>query len=612
MHVTNEHGTPGVFDGPFALFEDNLSAPASALLLQQHVATLQCDDPARADAFFQALEAASLQGHWVSLVAHYELACAFEKTTEPLAREASSHQPLARALVFGKATRLEGAVLEAWWQENLDALSAQSRDAGVLQLVPSLGREAYATKAQRVLDYIDSGDCYQVNLSFPMSGRYFGHPAALYAKLRERQPVHHGALLFDGERWLLSRSPELFFRRQAQRITCRPMKGTAARGSTEQEDVLNAQTLCDSEKNRAENLMIVDLIRNDLGRLANAGKVQVEKLFELEQYTTVFQLTSTVSATDVQAKLGEIFRAMFPCGSVTGAPKVRAMQIISELEAGPRGPYCGALGWVAPGGDCSFNVPIRTLQVETNGSFRMNVGSGIVADSLPDEEYDECLTKARFITDDSLQLIETLRCEVYQGGNLDETYPLLAWHLQRLATSATELRFDFDEEATRSALISYARTLALGVQRVRLLLSRRGGLSLSHAALDTLPEKQTVTLARHRLDADDLRLRHKTTARAFYDVTLQEAMRAGHFDAIHLNTRGEVCEGARSNVFIERDGRLLTPPLASGVLPGVMRAQLLAAGAAQEQVLHVEDLLAAEQIFVGNALRGLVEVRLLS
>jgi para-aminobenzoate synthetase/4-amino-4-deoxychorismate lyase len=338
--------------------------------------------------------------------------------------------------------------------------------------------------------------------------------------------------------------------------------------------------------------------------------VHVRSMFELERYETVFQLTSTVEATPVNASLAKLFRALFPCGSITGAPKVRAMQIIHELETQARGPYCGALGWIAPQGDCSFNVPIRTLRLNADGTCRMDVGSGIVADSDANAEYDECLTKARFVTDDSLQLIETLRCEIYSEDSKAEPFPLLAWHLQRLSRSASALHFNYAEDTIRQGLLTYAASLPLGLQRVRLLLARDGTLTLSSAPLEALPAMPTLVLASERIDANDPRLRHKTTARNFYDNALRGAMTAGHFDLVYLNKRGEVCEGARSNIFIERNGKLLTPPLSSGLLPGVMRAQLLAAEAASEAVLYLDDLLNAESIFVANALRGLIEVQL--
>jgi para-aminobenzoate synthetase/4-amino-4-deoxychorismate lyase len=560
------------------------------------------------DEFFAELDKHSREGRWVALIAHYELGSAIE----PSVSAANTRGPLARALVFAEGISLDATALDNWWDKQLGMLSAQQRDAGLLYLTPELDRNAYAAKAQRVLDYIGTGDCYQVNLTFPMTGRHFGDPRALYARLRETQPVRHGALIFDGSEWLLSRSPELFFERSGSRITCRPMKGTAQRGRTAEEDEANARALQTSEKNRAENLMIVDLIRNDLGRLARAGDVHVRSLFELERYETVFQLTSTVDAAPIEASTGELFRALFPCGSVTGAPKVRAMQIIRELEQDARGPYCGAMGWIRPDGDCSFNVPIRTLRLQADGQCRLNIGSGIVADSEVGSEYDECLAKAQFITDDGLQLIETLRCEKYEGSNADESFPLLAWHLQRLARSAHALRFEYDEEAVRTALLAHAASLPSGLQRVRMVMSRDGSLAFSNAPLESLPAQSTIVISNERLDPHDPRLQHKTTARGFYDKALRETMAAGHFDIVYINTRGEVCEGARSNIFIERNGHLLTPPTSSGLLPGVMRAQLLAAGTAKEEVITLDDLRNADCILASNALRGLIEVRLVS
>lgn len=605
---------PAFATAPLALFEDNLSAEPSGLLLNHHLQTIDCHDATEASAFFSTLDQHTHAGHWIALIAHYELGSAFETRIAATGQSPlrSSRPVLARALIFAEAIRLNAADLAAWWQVQLNTLTQQQRDAGLLHLSPTLDASAYMIKAQRILDYIAAGDCYQVNITFPMRGQAFGHPLALYAKLRAAQPVKHGALIFDGDECLLSRSPELFFERNDARITCRPMKGTAPRDNNAEQDAAHALALQHSEKDRAENIMIVDLIRNDLGRLANAGEVHVRKLFELERYSTLFQLTSTIDAEAVTAPLGDVFKALFPCGSVTGAPKVRAMQIIHEQEAEDRGPYCGAIGWIKPDGDCRFNVPIRTLRLQTDGTCRMDVGSGIVADSQPATEYDECLIKARFATDDGLQLIETLRCEAYRSGDASEAFPLLAWHLQRLARSASALHFGYDEEATHDALIAQAATLTPGLYRVRLLLSRCGRIEISAVPLDELPTNPSLILSSQRIDADDPRLQHKTTARSFYDAALRDAIALGHFDVIFLNTRGEVCEGARSNIFIERHGRLLTPPLSCGLLPGVLRAQMLASGSAREAVLTLDDLHNAEGIFVGNALRGLLQVRLTS
>jgi para-aminobenzoate synthetase/4-amino-4-deoxychorismate lyase len=398
----------------------------------------------------------------------------------------------------------------------------------------------------------------------------------------------------------------LFFERSGERVLTRPMKGTAPRGATPEDDEAQRMALLASEKERAENIMIVDLLRNDLGRLAAPGKVRVESLCEAEAYPTLWQVVSSVSADLPDARLHDLFRALFPCGSITGAPKIRAMQRIADLEITPRGLYSGALGWVAPGGDCRFNVAIRTLEVAPDGRASLGVGSGIVIDSDPGCEYAECLLKSRFLTgfDPGFELIETMRLEF-------GTYPLLTLHLQRLAASARALGFACNVPALAAALAEHSSVCAAGIHRVRLTLAHDGQYRIDLAEMTDDGAPCHVVLADERLDADDYLLRHKTSARSLYDRAL--ARLAAHpdvFDAIFLNTRGEVCEGARSNVFIERGGVLLTPPLSCGLLPGVMRRHLLESGRALECVLTLDDLLNAPAIHMANALRGLIPVSL--
>ena len=448
--------------------------------------------------------------------------------------------------------------------------------------------------------------CYQINLTFPLDGLAYGHPLALYARLRERQPVRYGAYLATPERTILSFSPELFFARQGRRVLARPMKGTAPRGVTAEEDAARRMALQASDKERAENIMIVDLLRNDLGRLAAPGAVRVDALCEAEAYPTLWQLVSTICAELPGVTLFDLFRALFPCGSITGAPKIRAMQIIKALEPGPRGLYTGALGWLAPQGDCRFNVAIRTLVVRPDGRARLGVGGGIVIDSVAEREYAECLLKASFLTgfDPGFLLIETLRLE--DGG-----FPLLPLHLERLQVSARALGFACDCPAIAAALAEQAASCVTGLYRVRLTLAHDGAWHVAVAPYSDAGGPWSVVLAGERLDASDYLLRHKTSARGRYQRAL--AALAGTpevFDAIFLNAHGEVCEGARSNVFIERDGVLLTPPLTCGVLPGVMRRQLLESGRAVEAVLTADDLRAAPAIYLSNALRGLFPVRL--
>ncbi len=561
------------------------------------------EDGAALATVFDALEQAAEAGEWVALAADYELGACFE----PAVPRLNNDRPLLRAWVFGRAVRLEKDAVDACLAALLEQLPEHERVAGVAEVRPALNAGDYALRVEQIRRWIAEGDCYQINLTFPLGFRHYGHPLALYVALRRRQPVRHGACLFAPGETLLSCSPELFFERHGGRVVTRPMKGTAPRGETPEADEVNRQTLLASAKERAENIMIVDLLRNDLGRLARAGGVRVDSLCEAEAYPTLWQMVSTISAELPETRLREIFRALFPCGSVTGAPKIRAMQCIAELEGVPRGLYTGAIGWLAPGGDCHFNVAIRTLEIDKEGQGRLGVGSGIVIDSVPEREYAECLLKANFLTglDPGFELIETLRLE--QGR-----YPLLPLHLQRLGDSAKSLGFQCPEGEIHAALLSHAAQNSKGVHRVRLTLTHGGKWAISSTELAAEPVAGLALVSDEMLDPDDYLLRYKTTARSRYDRALQAiACRADVFDTIFLNVRGEVCEGARSNVFIERDGLLLTPPLHCGLLPGVLRRQLLESGKAVERVLMRDDLFNAPKLYLGNALRGLIPVSLL-
>lgn len=586
---------------PFALFDGD---DGTGFLLTGYCGSVSLDAEASGNEalarVFSAIEEASEEGQWIALACDYELGACFE----PKVPRFESNRSLLRGWVFSRAQRLDSDEVDAFLSIYLSNLEEHQRVAGVAEVSAGLDQRDYARKVDRVRRWIADGDCYQINLTFPVAFRYFGHPVALYAALRRRQPVRYGACIVAPGETVLSFSPELFFERTAGRVVTRPMKGTAPRGSSSEEDRRNRQVLLSSAKERAENIMIVDLLRNDLGKLAKAGAVRVDSLCEAEAYPTLWQVVSTVSADLPAAHLENIFRALFPCGSITGAPKIRAMQCIAELEGAPRGLYTGAVGWLAPGGDCRFNVAIRTLEIDGKGHGRIGVGSGIVIDAEPEREYAECLLKARFLTglDPGFVLIETLRLE--QGE-----YPLLPLHLQRLRDSAKCLGFSYPEEIG-DALLGHAEQTGRGVHRVRLALSHAGRWSISSAELADDTAAKSAIISDDVLDPGDYLLRHKTTARSRYDRVLQAlADRTDVFDAIFLNSRGEVCEGARSNVFVERNGVLITPPLGCGLLPGVLRRLLLDSGCAIEQVLVLEDLLGDDQVYLGNALRGLVPVR---
>ncbi|MBA3895706.1 MAG: aminodeoxychorismate synthase component I [Sphingomonadaceae bacterium] len=471
-------------------------------------------------------------------------------------------------------------------------------------LVPAIDRTAYDARLAEVQALIAAGDIYQANLTFQASVAIAGDPFALYAGLRVRAKAGCGAIVWTGRDRLLSLSPELFFEFDEGRITTRPMKGTALRDPDAQTDAAAAKRLAEDEKQRAENLMIVDLLRNDLSKVATPGSVETPELFAVESYPTVHQMTSTVTATLADGKDAlDVLAALFPCGSITGAPKLRAMEVIDAVESAPRGAYTGAIGRIDAGAaGAAFNVAIRTLHLAANGAHAtMGLGSGIVADSKGDDEWVECLGKGDFVASPArFDLIETMAFDPHAG------VARLEAHLARMKASAEALGFAFDRHAARNEL--QAATFRLREPaKVRLLLSCKGAMAIETRALPPQPaDAVLVALAPLPVSPPDFRLRHKTSDRAFYD----DARHAGHaFEVIFEDASGRVTEGSFTHVFIERDGTLLTPPLSLGLLPGILRAELIAEGCASEADLTVADL--AHGFLIGNAVRGLLPARLL-
>ena len=591
----------------FALFEDRLAAPGQpAVWLFE--APQACWDIHDSGQLAAALEEIARRGLWSVWALDYELGYRLEpRTLGAFAPPSPPGRPLARIWAYGRARVLDMAQGEAWW-----AAREPAEPAGAGGLLPGVDESAYRRAVAAIQAYIRSGDCYQVNFTFPLHFQAYGRPFDLYRALRRSQPVRYGGFVQTDRGALISLSPELFVARRGDRLTTRPMKGTMARAAGEAEDARAAAALAGSAKNRAENLMIVDLLRNDLGRLAVPGSVQVSQLFQVESYPTVHQMVSQVEARVADPDDFHLLQALFPCGSITGAPKVRAMQIIRELEAAPRGLYTGALGWRSPEGELRLNVAIRTLELDAEGRGRMGLGSGIVADSVAAEEWQECLLKGRFLTalDPGLELIETLRLEVVAGQSC---FPRLEGHCRRMADSAAWLGFPWSREAMLAALAAQAEGLGDGVYRLRLTLNKAGVLDVRCVPLAPEPEGQRLLLlADAAIQSRDPLRRHKTTSRGLYDQALARVAECPEvFDVLFLNEQGRVAEGARSNVFARIDGEWLTPPLASGALPGVFRAEMLAAGQVREAELSLADLRRAEEIRCGNALRGWVPVTLM-
>jgi len=591
---------------PYMLLDDSLTPGGRSLLYAEPERVISASSPEEVDAALDEVSAGLARGLHAAGFFSYELGYCLEPKLRSLLPE-DRRVPLFWIGLFRAPLPLDDASTRAW----LDSHGGSER-AKISDLALSWTREQYTSAFDKVEDYISAGDVYQINLTLKYRFAFEGDPVALYAALRRKQRVAYGALIRTGEQDVLSLSPELFFRREAKHMSTRPMKGTAPRGRTPREDARLKTWLAMDEKQRAENLMIVDLLRNDLGRVAKIGSVEVTDLFTVETYRSVHQMTSGISA-ELRSDMGlkDMLRALFPCGSVTGAPKVRAMEIINELEADPRGVYTGAIGHIAPSGDAQFNVAIRTVVLDAEGG-EMGIGSGIVADSKADAEFEECLLKAQFLTrpDAPFSLIETIRYERGKGLHLLER------HLARLQSSAAYFGYPFAREKTLAAFDEEAARVETPVAMLRLLLAEDGTITVTSIPIE-LPTKATIwrfVISDQRLDEKDPFFYHKTTRRQFYDREMerQKAL-TGCDEVVFLNKKGELTEGTRTNLFIEIDGRLFTPALTCGLLPGTLREELLdlPRAAASEAVLMPQDLLTADRIYLGNSVRGLVRAELL-
>jgi para-aminobenzoate synthetase/4-amino-4-deoxychorismate lyase len=470
---------------------------------------------------------------------------------------------------------------------------------------------AHAAKVAAVRAAIARGDVNQANLAgffrFPLPG----DPYSLYLRLRAAQPVPFGAFLRAGDACIVSQSPELFFRVRGRRIETRPMKGTAAPGATDAEDRAAAAALRADPKNRAENVMIVDLLRNDLGRLCEPGSIRTTRLFEVQRFRTVLQMVSTVSGT-LRGGIDppSLFRALFPCGSITGAPRIAAVRLLRSVEPEARGVYTGAIGLMLPGGDMTFSVAIRTVTTR-DGQAAAGAGGGIVWDSDAAEEYEEVFRKGRFLSaaPPDFRLIETMAWRPGEGIRH------LPAHLRRLAASARHFGFPWKPRAVRAAIAAAADAARDGLpKRVRLLLDDSGQATVALAPLPPpaggAPWK--VRLSPVAVSSSDPFLRHKTTRRALYDAEREKAVAEGFDETLFLNERGELTEGTITNVFLEIGGRLFTPPGACGLLEGVGRRRVLSdpANRASVRILAASDLRNADRIFLCNAIRGLFPARL--
>jgi len=596
---------------PFVLLDDaRAGSAADAHFYESPVEIFVARQPGEVEAVLAAADAARAErGGWLAGFLAYEAGLALEPRLRALAEaRTGAAGPLVWLGLFETETVIPAADVPAW-------LAARAEgDASLGPLDPQVSPGAYVEAFARLQEAIRGGDIYQANLTFPLAGSYRGDPLALYAALRPAAQAGYGGIVFDGAHWLLSLSPELFVSLKGREAKAKPMKGTRPRSDDPAEDRALADDLAASAKDRAENLMIVDLMRNDLSRVARPGSVRVDAPFAVESYPTVHQMVTTVRATLAEGKgAADLVRAIFPCGSITGAPKIRAMELIAEVERDARGPYCGAIGRIGPDENAAFNVAIRTLRLtpieNAQGSAVLGVGSAIVADSEPLTEWREAVLKGGFARRSSpdhmapaFDLIETMRFTPEEG------IALIEGHLERMKASAAALGFAFDRHVARNRIHALCFELERPA-RVRLLCARSGAIAVEACDLPPpLGEPVRCIALPLPVDPGDWRLRHKTSDRGFYEDGLAAAREAGAAEALFVHDDGLVTEGSFTNLYVERSGILLTPPARLGLLPGVARAALLAQDHAREAELTLADLEGG--FLIGNALRGLMRAEL--
>jgi para-aminobenzoate synthetase / 4-amino-4-deoxychorismate lyase len=567
-------------------------AHQDSFLFRSPVEWLEARDLSDLPMFFRRLEAARAQGLWSAGYFGYE--CGYHWEPRAALNFIPNQEDLPLA-AFG--LYLAPAIFTA-------DPSPFGLAHGVESLNLGISCEDFQEKIRIIRGYIESGDTYQVNLTDQVRARYPESALELFAHMMEAQPVEFGALLRLGDRFILSASPELFFRVEGRHILVRPIKGTAPRGRDAREDATRMEALADDEKNRAENVMIVDLMRSDLGRVAETGSVRVGKLFAVERLPSLLQMSTEITATlRSDVTLYKLFASLFPSGSIVGAPKVRTMQLIQELEGRPRGVYTGSIGYFAPNGESAFSVAIRTAVLQGE-RLHMGVGAGITYDSVAREEYQECKLKAEFLKDNRFSLIESMRCE---GGKC----LLLPLHLERLQASADYFGFRFPHAELIEAIESAGRESSdRGASRLRLELRRDGSWILSELeVLEKEPEFSRAMLWPEPVQSGELFLRHKTTRRDLYNHVAQVSHERGYIDAIFQNERGVVTEGAISNIVVKHGDWWMTPPVDSGLLPGVYRTSLLRRRPEiQVMDFSVEQLLSADEVWLTNAVRGMRRV----
>ncbi len=551
---------------------------------------------------FSELEDFVSKGYYAAGFISYEAGFSFEDTLKGRSNDFSF--PLLwfgvykRPAVFGPGEKI------VFWRRSVSPYTLKG-------LRPNITREEYISNIKRIKDFIRKGDTYQVNYTFKYKFRFSGSPYALYEDLKEKQNVSYSAFIKTSGFTILSMSPELFFRKTGNCIQVSPMKGTIDRGKDLTGDRHNIKNLRESPKDRSENVMIVDLLRNDIGRISSSGTVKAVRLFEVEKYETLFQMISRIRGIlKKDISIYDLLKAIFPSGSVTGAPKISTMKIINSLEKEPRLIYTGGIGYFSPSGDAVFNVAIRTVLIDNEGNKgEMGVGSGIVYDSEPSKEFDECRLKADFITQKRLEfkLIETILWQSRKG------YSLLKKHLLRLSSSAEYFNFKYERGCIVNELARLERHFkGEGSFKVRLLLNKDGRIETIFSRIDKESGPFKVSFSDKRVCSSDVFLYHKTTNRVLYNSEYAKWRKKGYSDIIFTNEKGHVTEGAISNIIIKKGKCYYTPPVECGLLNGVFRRHLIETRKipVREKVLRREDILDADEVFMMNSVRGMVKVAL--
>ena len=568
-------------------------------LFQDPAAVIQCASSRMMKSTIEQIEEATRKGMYAAGFITYEAGTAWTPRCQDII---STGFPLIWFGLYEKMERFESPLI----------LPASDHTYESVDHSLDVTKEEYQGCVRKILQLIRDGETYQVNYTARARFRWRHGAWQLYLRLRRSQPVPYGAFINCGDYSVVSLSPELFLMKCGNVLQARPMKGTAPRGTDRDSDEQIMKWLGSDPKNMAENRMIVDLMRNDLGRLAEIGKVQVKEPFRVEPYSSLFQMTSGVKCTMREGvTLAELLKATFPPGSITGAPKINTMQIIFDLEKSPRKVYTGAIGFLEPGGNLVMNVAIRTIISTNSGMCEMGVGSGIVSDSVPEDEFRETALKADFLNAtprDRVDLFETI---LLQGNGS------LLWfeeHIDRMEDSAMQLGYPFLRAKVKAVVSGHLGSHASGPAIVRLILTRTGDISVEVLPLKTIEEgPKRVVLSRYETDPADGLLRHKTTSRDHYDLELTEARKLGYVETLFTNIHGNLTEGSYTNLFVygafsgEAPG-WSTPDVHCGLLPGIWRHKFLESPGAISTTLRVGELSEAKSIVIGNSVRGAMEV----